>query len=200
LTIRGTNAANLAYARRWAGKEFALEGPSPFGNTETGAKDYRGVSFAQRTISNLEINDADFSASDLRHLRVDGCAFRNCSFERAILTELVTRASRFDECRFGKADLSVFNGAKLARVGFLNAVFTNVSFDGKDWSHTDFRASGFWNCSFSGVLKDIIFRGSYLFPYQMEISGEPRRTGLHNVDFTKADFHWVGAYTASTSE
>jgi uncharacterized protein YjbI with pentapeptide repeats len=202
------------WAKRWAGKKFVLEGPSPFGNTATGTKDSRGVNFVNERIANLEINNVDFSAANFHHLRVDNCAFFNCNFERAILTQLVTRSSRFDTCQFRKANLTMaqigyagtdfdncsFDGVKVARAGFFNAVFSHANFDGKYWSHVDFCASGFWNCSFRGMLKDIIFRGSYLFPYQMEISGEPQRTGLHNVDFTTADLHWVGAYNGCKLE
>jgi hypothetical protein len=88
----------------------------------------------------------------------------------------------------------------VARAGFFNAVFTEVDLRGKDWSHTDFGASVFWNCSFKGTLNDIIFRGKYLLAYQYELSGEPKRTGLHMVDFSDSELHWVAAYNCCTLE
>jgi uncharacterized protein YjbI with pentapeptide repeats len=211
---RVTRATILGWAQRWVGRELVPGDPSPFGMTETGKQDYRGVSFTRRTITNLEVNNADFSGADLRNLRIESCTFGNCIFERATLVEWVTRASKFDECRFNKADLRqaqigyggtdfckcTFDGVRTTRAGFHNAVFVGVDFNGNDWSHTDFSASGFWDCSFRGTLNDIIFRGGYLFPYQLEISGEPRRTGLHNIDFTNADLHWVGAYNGCKLE
>jgi hypothetical protein len=59
---------------------------------------------------------------------------------------------------------------------------------------------GFWNCSFKGTLNDIIFRGKYLLAYQYELSGEPKRTGLHMVDFSDSELHWVAAYNCCTLE
>jgi uncharacterized protein YjbI with pentapeptide repeats len=202
------------WTERWRHERFVPGRLSPFGRTETGANDYRGVSFANKTITSAEIRDSDFSAADLRHLRAENCNFVQCNFSGADLTQLMTTSSRFENCRFDRADLRLaeigyhgtefrnctFDRAKVSRLGCLNPIFTNVCFDGKNWSHTDFRASGFWSCSFIGVLRDITFRGSYLYPLQKEVAGEPRCTGLHNVNFSSAELHWVGLYNGCMLE
>ena len=205
VTARITKKAISTWVERWRDREVALGDPSPFGVTDAGSRDFRGVSLRNVVLKDSVVGDADFTAADLDHMRIENCALRNCNFDRATLTQLVTKASRFDDCRFRKADLRianigycgtdfcrcVFDGVRVTRAGFLNAVFTDVEFIGKDWSHTVFNASGFWNCSFRGALKGITFRGDYLFPTQREIAGEPHRTGLHNVSFANADLHWV---------
>jgi uncharacterized protein YjbI with pentapeptide repeats len=202
------------WTERWRHESFVPGRLSPFGRTETGAHDYRGVSFGNKAITNAEIRDSDFAAADLRHLRVEHCNFIQCNFSGGDLTQLVTTSSRFENCRFDRADLRLaqigyhgtefrnctFDRVKVGRVGYLNPIFTDVCFDGKNWSHTDFRASGFWNCSFIGVLRDITFRGTYLYPLQKEMVGEPRSTGLHNVNFSSAELHWVGFYNGSILE
>ena len=202
------------WTERWRRDRFLPGRPSPFGRTETGANDYRGVSHANNALRNLEIRDSDFSVADLHRTRIENCHFSNCQFTRANLTDLYIRSSRFENCQFDRADLRIahigYNGTEfdrctfarvnVSRAGFLNAIFSNVCFDGGDWSRTDFCASGFWNCSFKGTLSDITFRGTYLFPYQREVAGEPRCTGLHSVDFFDAELHWVGVYNSCALE
>jgi hypothetical protein len=83
---------------------------------------------------------------------------------------------------------------------FFECSVTEVNFRAKDWKHTDFRASGFWNRSFSGALKDITFPGDYLTHSHKEISGPPRKTGLHNVSFEATELHWVGFYNGCELE
>jgi fluoroquinolone resistance protein len=202
------------WADRWLHENFVHWAQSPFGRTEIGLNDYRGVPLRNRALANVEIRDSDFSAADLSHLRIENCTFLNCSFSTADLTGLVTTSSRFEHCKFERSNMRLaqigyngtefyictFKGAKTTRAGFLNAIFTDVCFDGKDWSHTDFRASGFWNCSFTGALRDVTFRGGYLFPSQRQVAGEPQRTGLHNVSFAGAEFHWVGIHNGCELE
>ena len=203
-----------AWAGRWSDTELILGAPSPFGLTETGLQDYRGARIRHAVLRSISISDADFSGADLRNIRIENGELRNCIFEGASLVEMITRESNFNRCDFRRADLRMahigyggtdftsctFDGVKIARVGFLNAVFTDVNFSARDWKRTDFRASGFWNCSFRGLLEDVTFRGDYLLPSHREISGPPRKTGLHNVSFEGAELHWVGFYNGCQLE
>jgi hypothetical protein len=214
VTARGQKKYTSVWAERWRGIKFALGAASPFGLTEIGAQDYRGIPFRRKVIVGAMITDVDFTAADLNHMRLENCFLRRCSFDRADLTELVTRATQFEDCSFKKADLRrahigyygtdfkrcKFDGARTERVGFLNAVFSDVEFIGQDWNHTDFRASGFWNCRFKGTLKDVAFRGDYLMPLERKIAGPPQRTGLHTVSFRDTELHWVGTHNGCVLE
>lgn len=202
------------WRERWRNSAVFPYRASPFGMTENGAEDYRGAPFERQILGRLDLANVDFTGSNLEKLRVESCNFNNCIFDHSILTELITKDSSFRNCSFVKSDLRLarigyagteffrckFDGVKLARAGFFNAIFTEINFKGKDWSHTDFGASGFWNCSFNGILNDIIFRGRYLLAYQYELSGAPKRTGLHKVDFSDSKLYWVAAYNGCSLE
>ena len=204
----------LAWTRRWPNESSIPSGPSPFGVTENGRQDYRGVSVRSQKLRNEKIIDADFSYADLHHLQIVDCTFENCCFDMAILTQLYAIKSRFEGCSFVKADLRIaqlgmqrtdfrrceFDGVKVKKAGFYNVVFEEVKFRAQDWSHVDFGASGFWNCWFEGSLVGISLRGRYLYPSQREMHGEPVKTGLHNVSFAKANLHWIGVHDGCVLE
>lgn len=198
---------NPPYKVRWLGRSCGPNTPSPFGVTADGLGDYRGAPLSSLgALEGVAFRANDFSIADFQSLRITGCFFQNCVFDRADLRHVVIRSSQFENCRFQGADLrfaqigiagSMFNrcafdGARVARAGFHNPVFENIMFEGPDWKNVDFRASGFWNCAFRGDLRGVMFRGDYQYPTQREISGEPKRTGLHKVSFDEAEFFWVG--------
>jgi uncharacterized protein YjbI with pentapeptide repeats len=198
---------NPSYKARWLSRSPDPNRSSPFGVTANGLGDYRGAPLSSLgTIERIAIHANDFSMADFQNLRITGCFFQNCVFDRADLRHVVIRSSQFENCSFQGADLRVgqigiagsvfnrcaFDGARVARAGFHNPVFEDTMFEGPDWKNVDFRAAGFWNCAFRGDLRGVMFRGDYQYPTEREINGEPKRTGLHRVSFGEAELFWVG--------
>jgi uncharacterized protein YjbI with pentapeptide repeats len=195
------------HEERWSRRDIAPDKPSPFGTTANHLQDYRDAPLSRlELIEDLEISDGDFSGANLRHLRIAVCSFKNCVFDRAVLSQCVIRASKFEACRFRKTDFRlaqigtsgtifnrcIFEGVQTARMGFGNAIFNETEFRGEDWKHVDFNASGFSGCSFSGALTGITFRRNYRFPTERQLRGEPKKMGLHDVSFENAELFWVG--------
>jgi uncharacterized protein YjbI with pentapeptide repeats len=191
--------------KRWTREQYPLVGPSPFGHTKTGALDFRGVPFRDGKLEHIAISNADFTSAQFYRLTLVNCTFHNCVFTSAVFLDSVVDACEFHQCDFRQADWRLaligchgtdfrrclFDGVMLKDTGFFNAIFSEIDLRGEDCKHIDFAASGFWDCSFEGALEDVTFRGDYLFPYQEEISGTPRRSGLHNVSFERASLKWV---------
>src|SRR5690348_10868213 len=124
VTNRVHKATIATWEQRWAKREFVLGEASPFGNTEDGAEDYRGLSYRNQRIASLSICHADFTSASLDHLIVEKCLFKRCIFDRAVLTQLVTRQSKFEECLFRKTDL------RMAGIGYFGTDFDRCTFDG----------------------------------------------------------------------
>lgn len=193
-----------SWRERWRGRKIGLSEQSPFGHTEQGLSDYRGLPLEDAEFKSLTVIGSDFSFANFDDSIIEECTVRQCLFHRSVLTRLSIWKSEFEDCEFIKADMRAshigfngthllrcrFDGANVRRVGFINAVFRDIEFDAKTWNHTDFGASGFWNCSFSGQLQDIMFRGNYLLPSDQY--KKPEHTGLHGVSFENATLRWVG--------
>lgn len=195
------------YVDRWHPREVDSWLTSPFGHTEAGLQDWRGIPLSKLdALEGLEVCEGDFSSGNLSQLRVSKCAFRGCVFDGSNLQRVIIRSCKFEECRFRRTDLRfaqigtsgssfdrcIFEKVRVTRAGFHNPVFREMKFWGKDWGNVDFGASGFWDCVFSGAIRGVTFRGDYQFPGQREMNGIPEGTGLHDVSFEDAELHWVG--------
>lgn len=204
LSVRSKKLKELK--ERWGPQAIKLREPSPFGLTDRGLHDFRGIGFRDTDLSNEKIFDSDFSYADFDELRIKDSSFKNCVFFKAILTRISVWKGCFQFCEFEKSDMRrahlgfggtyiencSFKGANVRNTSLINTIFRNIEFEGNTWSKTDFGASGFWNCSFSGVLSDVMFRGNHLLPSAKMQFGKAKDTGLHNVSFENAVLQWVG--------
>ena len=195
------------HAERWRDPVPFPDSPSPFGATAAGLQDFRGAPLTHLThLEGMDVRSGDFSGADLRHLRITDCSFKDCIFDRTNLADAKIKSCDFENCEFLKTDLRIahigmsgssfshcrFGGVRVARAAFGNPIFQRIVFHGRDWQHVDFRASGFWNCAFTGEVRGVTFRGDYQFPSQREMHGRPIKTGLHSVSFEDAELYWVG--------
>ena len=199
-------AASKELMDRWRDHDAVVANRSPFGRTENGQHDLRGITFRNKTLKSLGLFDIDFSSADLDNLWIEDCVFDECRFDRAILTQLGVRGGRFNNCSFRKSDMRAsfigyhgteinhctFDGVRLARTSFRNAIFTGIKFRGREWSNIEFCPSGFWDCAFSGVFKGCMFFGDYRLPDDLVKYGPARRTGFHNVSLEEVEFRWTG--------
>jgi hypothetical protein len=193
------------FKNRWAGRAPASDGSSPFGNTEDGRADFRGADLSGALYEHQMVQDVDIAGANIQHARISDCSFENCVFDGADLRGTWIRQSSFRNCSFRKSDLRmaalgiwnglfdqcIFEGVRTQRTSFHNPVFRGTKFLGKDWSHSDFSASGFWDCAFVGQVTDVMFRGTYQSPTMREL-GPPKDTGLHRVSFADAELLHVG--------
>ena len=104
---------------------------------------------------NVRISNCDFTGAKLDNARISESIFERCIFDHCILTNLTALASNFVECSFQKADMRKssfygmgpianeftsceFSGANLKMAAFNYNIFTNMTFDSRDWSRIQF--------------------------------------------------------------
>lgn len=203
---KSPRAVSNELTERWRGHETMMTNQSPFGRTDNGQHDLRGITFTNKSLKRLELFNIDFSEANLDNLWVEDCVFEECRFDRAILTQLGVKGGRINNCSFRKSDMRssfigydgteisncIFDGVRLARTKFRNAIFSRIEFRGREWSNIEFCPSGFWNCVFTGVFKGCMFYGDYRFPEDRVNCGPAKRTGFHDVSFRETEFHWTG--------
>jgi len=135
---------------------------SPFGLTEDGLQDFRGIVLVEiiqyLTVQKLDLSYASFKdgtgliVSQFSHCCFDGmkldgamvsrqfshCSFRKVSLKNAGISE------RFEDCDFTGCNLS---RAKAIDVTFIRCHFTDVNFRGAMFMHCRFE-----DCSFEGAI------------------------------------------------
>jgi uncharacterized protein YjbI with pentapeptide repeats len=191
---------------RWnTDRPVDLDSP-PFGLTEEGYKDFRGLPFSKLTalygkaFVKCDLGGADFSRTrierkefvDCRFARVKfdlsveqqssfyGCVFSNCSFRK---TTLGVGTSNYDDCRFVE---NLFSEPNID-----NAVFRRTEFTNNDMRNFFFNATGFWSCAIQGKMESVEFLGSYQTAADVVRYGPPVYTGLHDVDLSNAVLRMV---------
>lgn len=193
-------------SRSWfAGEHLRQGAPSPFGSV-SGREDFRGVPLAEALrLSDCRLCRVNFTAADLRGLRLTGAGFDDCVFDAANLSAMRQWRSTFEDCTFVRTDLSdaAFgaDGAHYRRCLFDRAVFTGASFIRPEFSEcsfqscklkgTDFNMSRFEQCSFSGKLSDVRFNGNIDDALRVKAFGRARPNEMCNVDFSEAVFDYV---------
>jgi uncharacterized protein YjbI with pentapeptide repeats len=160
-----------------------------------GLTEYRG----------LKLECADFSGSQLKHLRLHNSIFTDCCFDGCNCQDWRVWESSFTRCTFRKTDLRGSSLGAVDKASRRRNVFTNVDFaetDLRDTAYTsaeflgcvfknaklvkvDFQGSVFADCIFEGRLREVLFydrgfEGKDLTPNEM----------LH-VDCRHADFDYV---------
>jgi fluoroquinolone resistance protein len=127
--------------------------PSPFGETATGAIDYR--SFTLRDgLQYAQFHNADFTgtvcdwAGNLSNCTVEGSYFIDAKFDGRFVT------ATFADCDFSGSSMSGarlgdrFSDTKFVRSKLAKAVSTRASFVRCDFSGANFRQAMFTHCDF----------------------------------------------------
>lgn len=191
---------------RWDNLKTVNLPDSPFGVTEEGHSDFRGMPFLRRfEIKLFTLENCDFSYADFTERWIEATKFRHCVFRGTKMDGISDRHNDFLHCSFietsfRKAALGIsttnFENCLFEKCNFTDTLFSNPVFKRVRFIHNkiktlDFQASGFWDCSFIGEINDVTFRGHYLYKNQREKHPFPQETGLHNVDFSEAELMWI---------
>ncbi|MFE1198212.1 pentapeptide repeat-containing protein [Streptomyces olivaceoviridis] len=144
------------------------------------------------------LSDVDFSGAEAPGLRLVRARAVNCVFEKANLDGLEARATDFVGCSFAGASLrgaqlslplddrySSYEDVDFSRVTLSGASCVDASFKRCVFSRLkmgamSFRGANFVDCSFSGVLRKVVFSGDSLTGREL-----PGRV-MQNVDFSNA--------------
>jgi len=140
---------------------------SPFGLTEMGMADYRGVTIAEPVrylkVANVDLSDALFKEG----ASINESELEACRLDRIDMRSVFVRRS-FSDCSFVKARLSGarlggefvrcdFTGANLSKSFATDCKFTGCNFAGATLSDVHFISCTFEDCDFSDVK---LFTGS----------------------------------------
>jgi uncharacterized protein YjbI with pentapeptide repeats len=157
-----------------------VSGQSPFGVTDKGLQDFRGIAISQ-VLNKIQVERADFSysvralgqlggAARFRDCIFDGSVyegtiygeFEGCSFKEARLSGSVLMGG-FISCDLEAADLSRcrasqvkfedcrFVIANLRKASFFDCVFVHCALDGCKWRSGSVAGSRFQECTFVGA-------------------------------------------------
>ncbi len=162
----------------------------PFGTTEAGAVDLRGLEVDARRLAGLALRELDLTAARTRGVvffdcQLEDCSFefadwpwsdykssfRRCRFRGAILHPGGFGRSNFVECDFGKSDLS---GLSCNRPRFEYCSFEEAKMHGSEMG-----GSLFESCKFDGMVKNCTFSGT---------GGGFLRCDLRRAVFMECDF------------
>ncbi len=161
---------------RWRDFGSELPSSSPFGNTADAHADFRGISLSKHgRLQGRQLHNCDFSFSDFSGLLLERCSFERCIFTATRFDNSADHQNVFLDCDFTQSSFrssgigykssrymrSRFDGCSFSKAVFANAIFRDVVFVNNKMVGLDFNASGFWNCKFTGSLKDVWFRGRY---------------------------------------
>lgn len=134
---------------------------SPFGVTQNGLADYRGVALAEPVrylrVSNVDFSDAIFKdGASVNESEVEGCCFDRIDMRSVFIRR------KFTDCTFSKAKLSGarlggeftrcdFNLANLSKSFATDCQFTRCAFTGATMSNVHFIKCAFEDCDFTDV-------------------------------------------------
>jgi len=134
---------------------------SPFGLTELGMADFRGVTLAEPLrylkVSNVDLSDVLFKEG----ASINESEMERCRLDRVDMRNVFVRRS-FSDCSFVKAKLSGarmgrefvrcdFTGANLSKSFATDCKFTGCNFAGATMSDVHFISCTFEGCDFSDV-------------------------------------------------
>lgn len=189
---------------------------SPFGLTENGLHDFRGLNVIFEKQINISeafmVKNADFSGSEWKNIRLwadeNGNApiFENAQFADAKFYDCTMKAVQYLSCNFDNTSLKyvqfsdcIFKDcqfhlkkSKVAKLTFYNAkLIENCQFLG-ELCHISFYASNLKNCQFAGLLYLCRFEGIYenFLKYaekNLYCPPEEVENRMENVDFSQAE-------------
>lgn len=206
---------------RWSGIEpdEALRNP-PFGTTEDGLLDFRGITLnnpqarRKRTLEHARFKSCDFTAASLAETISEHGSFDTCTFDYTDLNDFDDKGNLFQNCRFYRGEWQVggigtswntatrgeyqsryinchFENIKLAKTTIGDPQFIDCNFVFKKLSGLDFGCSGFVACRFIGAFQDLTFRGTYEREDDRARKGHPEFAGFTDVSFERAALQWI---------
>lgn len=173
---------------------------SPFGLTKDGLIDFRGIDLRLQQIKEIKIKNIDFSHSLFSNAWIENSIFENVNFENVDFTEMSEHGNqfhkiRFSNCKFNKAGIGykgsqyihcIIEKSNFTKTVFIRGEFFNTQFIDCKLKGVDFNASSFENCSFTGKLEDVWFRGGYAYPSDDANFGKAKKNQMRNVSFSGA--------------
>ncbi|MDD2876135.1 MAG: hypothetical protein PHT60_02790 [Acidiphilium sp.] len=205
---------------RWTGidPDEALRS-RPFGTTEDGLFDFRGLTITdpnarrKRSLHRALFKSCDFTAGSLAETISEHGSFDTCVFDYTDLNNFSDKGNIFQNCRFYRGEWQTggigtdwntstrgeyqsrytnchFENIKLTKTSIGDPQFINCSFVFKKLSGIDFRCSGFIACRFIGAFQDLTFRGAY-DPEDRTRKGDPEFAGFTDVSFEQAALQWI---------
>lgn len=173
---------------------------SPFGLTEDGLIDFRGIDLSQQKIRKIKLKNIDFSHSQFSHSRIEDSVFETVYFDNVDFTDISEQGNLFYEVKFFKCKFNLaglgYDGSQYRHCSFEKSSFKKSVFIRGEFSKTqfidcklkgvDFNASSFNECSFVGKLEDVWFRGGYAFPSDDTNFGKAKKNQMRNVSFSGA--------------
>lgn len=165
-----------------------------------GYVDFRGVDFNRQGILNVVFKKIDFSVSTFEASRIEGSFFNEVKFESVDFSNMVDlgnefRGCTFKSCKFNVAALGYngtkftncsFNACNFSRAIFIRAEFILCTFNDCKLKGVDFNASSFENCTFSGKVQEVWFRGGYALLSHIREFGVAKENKMKNVSFFDA--------------
>lgn len=189
---------------------------SPFGLTEAGLQDFRGLSIIAEKQINIKlafmVKNADFSGSEWKNIRLwadehgNAPIFENAKFTDAKFYDCTMKEVQYLSCDFDNTALKYvqfsdcifkhcqfhLKKSKVAKLTFYNAkLIENCQFMG-ELCHISFHASHFKHCQFSGTLYLCRFQGlgdKFLEYGKKNLYCPPEKVEnrMENVDFSQAE-------------
>lgn len=173
---------------------------SPFGLTESGLNDFRGLNFSRQIMKKVNVENADLSHCCYINSRIEKSIFKNVIFNKVDFTDITDKGNlfenvKFSNCKFNLAGLGydgsqfincIFEKVNFTRTIFVRNEFIKSQFIDCKFKGVDFNASSFENCSFKGKLEDVWFRGGYAYPSGNEDFGKAKKNEMKNVSFAEA--------------
>lgn len=224
----GEKEKNMAISKklkeRWVGfnahqllEETNYFSVSPFGLTDEGLHDFRGLVMIGgesdlNIFADFVVKNSDFSGSDWQKIRLwaddngDAPVFENVKFNDAKFYDCTAKDVQYLSCDFDNTSLKYvqfsdcifkncvfkFKKSKIAKLTFYNAkLMENCQFFG-EFYHIDFCASNLKDCQFSGTLYLCRFQGlgeKYLEYARHNRICPPEKVEnrMDNVDFSQAE-------------
>ena len=173
---------------------------TPFGKTNEGYADFRGIDLSNKKLMKCTFNHIDFSHSNFSSARIEKSVFLDCNFDKVVFVDASENNNTFEDtnflrCSFNYAFLgyggSLFNKCMFlkttfTKTNFIRPEFYNVSFKECKLKNIDFSASYFKDCNFIGKLESVWFRGGYDSNYDQDIFGKSKKNKMENISFENA--------------
>ena len=183
-----------------SGNGFSVS-ESPFGLTEGGLLDFRGLRVAEKAqLRRVVFGPADFGAASLKGAWLERCTFNNSKFDGTGFQKMAELGNEFINCCFLKSSFQEaalgYRGSRFVKctfdsVGFSRTSFIRPEFDGCAFYHCkldgcDLNGSSFDHCRFVGSLRNVWFRGGFAHPNDVVEYGQPRVNQMVEVSFESA--------------
>jgi len=189
-------------------KEWLVNGTfqgnsSPFGRI--GERwDFRGYDFSQhRFVKHGYFENVDLALINFTHCRFEKSKFINTLFEKSTFYDFSEHDCVFDHCLFIKSSLrlsglghggskymqTLFEKCQFRSISGIRAEFTQCKFLNNDLKGTQFGASSFEDCIFTGKVHDVWFNGGYVVPDGEQTFGKAKPNPM-TVSFEDAELSW----------